>query len=140
MNTVPTVTPEHTTSVPFRHTFHPTRTVLAFALLGGAAVLARHHGINLWVLAVGVIGPDLSFLAAIGAPDSGTGTLPRRAVRPYNLVHHPAGPLLLTAIGVTLTAPLATVVGLAWLSHQAWDRGLGYQLRNSDGTIRRETR
>ena len=131
-----TVTAAPTALHPFSHTFRPTRTALAFALLGCAAALAHHHGITLWVLAVGVIGPDLSFLAAIGAPNPGNGTLPRRAVRPYNLVHHPAGPLLLTAVGLTLSAPLATVIGLAWSSHQAWDRGLGYRLRNTDGTIR----
>jgi hypothetical protein len=136
MNTDTTDITGLTTPAPFHHSFHPTRTAVAFALLGCAALLARHHGISLWVIAIGIIGPDLSFLAAIGAPNPGDGTLPRRAVRPYNLVHHPAGPLLLTATGTAISAPLATVIGLAWLSHQAWDRGLGYQLRNPDLTIR----
>ena len=139
MNTVAPTTPSTGCTVapaPFRHTFHPLHTLAAFALLGTAAVLAHRHGIGMWVLGVGIIGPDLSFLAAIGAPNPGNGTLARRAVRPYNLVHHPVGPVLLTLVGIASGSALATVVGLVWLSHQAWDRGLGYGLRNLDGTIR----
>ena len=120
----------------FRHHLSPSRLVLAFGLLGAAGAVAHHHGIGLWTLAIGVIGPDLSFLAAIGAPSQGQGLLPRRAVRAYNAAHRPVGPLALAAGGVALGAPFASVVGLAWLAHQAWDRSLGYRLRDADGNIR----
>jgi hypothetical protein len=131
----PATTPAGVGHIRLGHHLRPTRTVLAFVLLGAAAIFARHHGISLWALAVGVVGPDLSFLAAAGAPNPGDGRLARRAVRPYNAVHHPAGPIALTAIGLAAAVPVATVIGLAWLSHLAWDRGLGYRLRAKDGSI-----
>jgi hypothetical protein len=121
----------------FRHHLRPMRIVAAFALLGVAAVVAHNQGITMWALVPGLIGPDLSFLSAVGAPHPADGTLPRRAVRAYNALHHLAGPIALTAGGLALGIPLAVTIGLAWLAHLLLDRGLGYHVRNLDGTIRR---
>jgi hypothetical protein len=38
---------------------------------------------------VAIIGPDLSFLAGIGATPDRAGLMPRRVVPVYNAVHHP---------------------------------------------------
>ena len=70
-----------------RHVIHPIP--LAFAALGGAIALARYSSALWWIVPLGVIGPDLSFLAAIGGPANVNGNMPPRVIRPYNLVHHP---------------------------------------------------
>lgn len=136
MNTVAVATDPHPTDVQFRHQLHPLHLLAAFGLVGLAGFVAHSNSIPMWTLAIGIIGPDLSFLAAIGAPNQPNGALARRAVRPYNAMHHPIGPLVAIVTGFLVGAPLVSVVGLAWLSHLAWDRGLGYGLRNADGTIR----
>jgi hypothetical protein len=118
------------------HTFHPWWTIAAFGLLIGAAVAAHRHGLPLWALAIGVLGPDLSFLAAIGAPIEEPGQLPRRAVGPYNAVHHPLAPLAVLTASLAAGRVSAAIIAVAWLSHLAWDRGLGYRLREPDGSIR----
>ncbi len=90
-----------------------------------------------------MIGPDLSFLAAIGGPSNVDGTMPPRVVGPYNLVHHPLGPSALLVVGVLFRSPTVAGAALAWGSHLLWDRGVGYGMRRADGTIiepRRRTR
>ncbi len=69
----------------------------------------RRDVITLWVLTIGTFGPDLAFLTALGAPNPGNGALPRRAVSPYNALHHPAGLFALTATGLTIAGPVATL-------------------------------
>lgn len=95
-----------------------------------------------WVAAaVGLIGPDLVMLGGIGAAPVAAGVLPRRIVPAYNLVHRPAGPvLLMVAVGFAPITHAAFVpwfvLGLAWLSHICLDRALGFGLRATDGSIR----
>ena len=85
------------------------------------------------------IAPDLSFLAALGAPLE-QGRLPARAVRPYNLMHRPMSALTV-AVALGIVAALGwldpVVVGVvtgSWLAHIAMDRAAGYGLRNPDGS------
>ena len=92
---------------------------------------------SLWLIATGVIGPDLSFVAAIGAAPLAPGLLAPRAVRPYNVVHTPVTPIVVGLASLAAAAPAVTVLTITWLSHIAWDRGLGYRLRNPDGSIKR---
>ncbi len=119
------------------HRLHAPYLVAAFALLGTSIAPAVSVGAPWWLVAAGVIGPDLSFLAAIGAPPpERPGLMPRRVVPLYNAVHHWAGPVLLGAAALALgSAPLG-VLALSWASHLAWDRGVGYTLRNRDGSPR----
>jgi hypothetical protein len=62
-------------------------------------------------------------------------------VRFYNLLHAPVLALSLAAIGLILLAFLPTrpwilmIAGLAWLTHIAVDRAVGYGFRASDGSI-----
>jgi hypothetical protein len=118
-----------------KHVIRPIPLILAFAVLGTAIAWAARDGMGWWVIAVTVVGPDLSFLAAIGAPQPARGLMPKRVVRPYNLLHHPAGPITALAVGLLFHSPPAIIVSLTWASHLLWDRGVGYGLRAADGSI-----
>jgi Domain of unknown function (DUF4260) len=119
------------------HRLHAPHLVAAFALLGASIALAASTGAPWWLVAAGVIGPDLSFLAAIGAPPPARpGLMPPRVVPVYNAVHHWAGPTLLAAAAVALGSTPLVVLAVSWASHLAWDRGVGYSLREADGSMR----
>lgn len=118
------------------HTVRPPLVVAASALLGAAVALAVATGAPWWLVALGLIGPDLAFLAALGDRPIAPGRMPRRAVRPYNLVHHPAGPVALLALAAASAGAPAAVLALAWLGHIVWDRAVGYTLRAPDGSLR----
>jgi len=118
-----------------KHVVHPIPLASAFAAVGGAIALAHYSSAPWWIVPLGVIGPDLSFLAAIGGPSNVNGNMPPRVIRPYNLVHHPLGPTALLVVGALLRSPIAVGAALAWGSHLLWDRGVGYGMRRADGTI-----
>jgi hypothetical protein len=118
-----------------KHLIRPLPLASAFVVLGAAVGLVIDDHVAWWVIAVGVIGPDMTFLAAIGAPAPQPGIMPARVVRPYNLLHHPAGPIAATAFSALLGDPTAIALSLTWASHILWDRGLGYGLRAPDGSI-----
>jgi hypothetical protein len=118
-----------------KHLIRPVPLAGAFATLGAAILLATHEHTGWWVIPTGVIGPDLAFLAAIGAPAPQRGLMPARVVRPYNLLHHPAGPIAAAALSAILWNPTAIALSLTWASHVLWDRGVGYGLRAPDGSI-----
>jgi len=116
------------------HKIRPTSLGVAFVLLGAAIVAAWNlHGGGVWIVA-GILGPDLAFLAAIGAPHA-PGRLPGRAVVPYNMAHHPAGPALALVGAAGASSASLGLFAIAWLSHLAWDRGVGYGLRGPAGEI-----
>ena len=113
--------------------------VAATVLVAVTVFEARQHGGGVSAAAVfGGIGPDLTFLLAIGAGPTPHGVLPRRVVRPYNLAHHPLPPGLLLVAGALLPgAPVAFVLALGWLAHITLDRALGYGPRAADGSFAR---
>ena len=117
------------------HVLRPGPLAAAFAALGVATVLVITGHAPWWVLPAGVIGPDVSFLAALGAPPPPPGRMPERAVVPYNVVHHPAGPAVTAIIGLVAGSPTVLAAGMAWGSHLLWDRGVGYGMRARDGSI-----
>ena len=53
-----------------------------------------------------------------------------KAVRVVSL-HRPSA-----AVSLLAGNPTAFACSLAWGSHQLWDRGVGYNLRNADGSIK----
>ncbi len=118
-----------------KHLIRPVPLVSAFAVLSAAVLLVIDDRASWWVIAAGVIGPDLAFLGAISAPALQPGLMPTRVVRPYNLLHHPAGPIAATAVSAVLRSPTAIALSLTWGSHILWDRGVGYGLRARDGSI-----
>jgi hypothetical protein len=114
----------------------------ATVLLVAAMVyeMVAHGGFTYLTGPVGLIGPDLAFLAGIGQ-QAGHGLLPRRAVGVYNLVHRPWLPLILVLVvsldGQTnAQAAPYFVAGLGWLAHITMDRAAGFRLRAKDGSIR----
>ncbi len=99
------------------------------AALGGALALLGPWALPLW------LAPDLTFLAALGAPFDRDGRLAPRAVPAYNAAHALPGPVALAAAGALL-GPVVLGLGLLWLSHVLLDRALGYGLRRPDGAQR----
>ena len=105
--------------------------LFAFAvLLAGAVVLA---GPLDWRVALGFLGPDLALVGLIGGQEPGR--LHPRWVPAYNLLHHPASPLLLAVAAVAL-GPGVLAAACAWGAHLAMDRAAGYGLRDADGRQR----
>jgi hypothetical protein len=109
-------------------------------LAGSVAEMALHGGAAIWAGLLGLIGPDLAFLAGIGEPNE-PGLLPARAVPAYNLVHRLWLPVIMLAAVIAdgqsgqQAAPYVAA-SLGWLAHIALDRALGFRLRAADGSIR----
>ncbi|WP_326700503.1 DUF4260 domain-containing protein [Streptomyces sp. NBC_01754] len=109
----------------------------AFLLVWVVFEAVKHGG---WVIPLAVLGlvvPDLSFFAGASG-EHRPGQLPRGTVAVYNLVHRPLVPLVLMVPPAALAdgpgdnaAPFT--FGLAWLTHIALDRAMGYGLRTADG-------
>lgn len=118
------------------HDVTGTTVAAAFVILGGAVVLAVATDAPLWTVPLGVVLPDLAFLAGIGSAPAERGLMPPRAVPVYNVVHHSVTPLIVAAAAAALGAGAVAAGAVAWLSHIVWDRGVGYRLRTADGRIR----
>lgn len=79
------------------------------------------------------LGPDLPLLLGAGKGLE-RGQLHPRAVPLYNLTHRFWGPLALGVAAVAADLAAAWLVGaLAWATHIAVDRALGYGLRTRAG-------
>lgn len=77
-----------------------------------------------WVFPLLFLTPDLSMLGYAAGPRVGAFT--------YNLVHHKAVSLGLFVLGVWLSVPLISLIGVILLGHSSLDRVLGYGLKHSD--------
>jgi hypothetical protein len=103
------------------------------ALLAGLTVSeVANHGS--WGAALlGAIGPDLALLLGVGA-GLAPGQLHPRAVPAYNALHRFWGPAVLVVASALGVIGLAWLVGgLAWATHVALDRSVGYGLRTRAG-------
>ncbi len=117
------------------HRVRPAMMSLAFVVLGVSAALVVTGPSPWWVLPLGILGPDLTFLAAAGQQPKAPGLMPPRAVLFYNAAHRPAVALGGLLLAFALAAPTAVALAVAWLSHIVWDRSVGYGLRNRHGAI-----
>jgi len=117
------------------HRLRPAHLIAAFSLLAAALLLARTTDSPSWLPLLGLVAPDLVFLGALWPRPEAPGLMPRALVTPYNATHHPATPPLLLAASV-LAGPWLATVAVSWAAHIAWDRGVGYDLRRPDGSIR----
>ena len=80
--------------------------------------------------------PDIALLIGIGS-DLDRGQLHPRAVWAYNLLHvWWLGPMLLLGGGLLAPHSPLWLGGLAWMSHIAIDRTLGFRPRDADGPAR----
>lgn len=105
---------------------------IAFAgLLTTALLLA---GPGTWQIWAFLAGPDVALLAG-ASPGLQHGRLHPRAVRLYNALHVPAGPIALGIASVWL-GPAWLAGALAWAAHVSMDRAAGYGLRDRDGFVR----
>jgi Domain of unknown function (DUF4260) len=110
---------------------------LALALGAGAltvvSVIQAGFGTALALAIFCAVAPDLTMLIGFRA-HSERGQLSPRAVPFYNAVHRVWGPLALIAVYLVAVHELALLAGaLAWLSHIAVDRTLGFGLRDHTG-------
>jgi hypothetical protein len=106
---------------------------LAAALVGLIVIVYARETVGWWPLVAFGLGPDIALLAGAGKGLE-RGQLHPRAVPLYNLVHRFWGPLALGAAALALSLPAAWLVGaLAWATHVAVDRTVGYGLRTRDG-------
>jgi hypothetical protein len=119
------------------HVIRPIPLSSAFIILAMSVLLVVRVGALWWVIPLGLVGPDLSFLAAIGMSPREHGNIPPRVIRTYNLFHHPAGPILAAAASLALGNPTSLAASLAWGSHLLYDSGVGYGMRARDGSIKR---
>ena len=106
---------------------------LAIAIYANSVSSAHDLGL-IPLLLFGIL-PHLTVLIGLGQPH-GRGQLASRAVPVFNLMHHPAAPLVLAAIAATgIIGPFWLVGALAWLSHIVIDWALGDGLRGADGFL-----
>jgi hypothetical protein len=113
-------------------TFRLAALAAAVALFAGALAVAGAATWQLWAL---LIAPDVALLLGM-APGLERGQLHPRAVRLYNALHAPAGPLALAAVALLLGSDAWLAGALAWGTHIAIDRAAGYGPRDREGFIR----
>ena len=96
-----------------------------------AGIVVAPGGLRWWlVLAVG-LAPDVPLLAGF-TPGLARGQLAPVAVPAYNGLHRVWGPLALVVVALLVDRALLAAA-LAWGAHIAWDRALGYGLRDRRG-------
>ncbi|MGD9711075.1 MAG: DUF4260 family protein [Thermomicrobiales bacterium] len=97
--------------------------------------LAKEQGDG-WIALLFAIMPDVGLLYGM-SPALAKGQLHPRAVRLYNALHSVGGPFIALLVAMSGQAPdWVIVAALAWLSHIAVDRAIGYGLRDKAGYIR----
>lgn len=108
--------------------------LLAALLLGFCIYLSAQHGwpVGGTMLAF-AIAPDLTLIGAFD-PDHRGRVRPSR-VAAYNAAHRIWIPLILGVVGAFLSI-VYLAAALAWMTHIAVDRAVGYGLRAADGSIR----
>jgi uncharacterized protein DUF4260 len=109
----------------------------AYAVLGVAtialaiAVVVTQHTVW-WQLVVFAIAPDITLVFGF-RPGLQRGQLDPRVVPFYNAVHRFWAPAVLIVLALVLHAEAWAPAGLAWSAHIAFDRSLGFGLRNPLG-------
>jgi hypothetical protein len=107
--------------------------VLAAALVSLIVLVYARESVGWWPVVAFGLAPDLPLLFGAGRGLE-RGQLHPRAVPLYNLVHRFWGPVALGVIALAASLPPAWLVGaLAWGTHVAVDRAVGYSLRTRDG-------
>ena len=106
---------------------------LAAALVAVIVVVYARDTVGWWPIVAFGLGPDLALLLGAGSGLE-SGQLHPRAVPFYNFAHRFWGPVVLGTVALAASLPSAWLVGgLAWATHIAVDRAVGYGLRTRDG-------
>jgi len=91
------------------------------------------HGLGLAPVLLFAIAPHVPAFVGFGRPFGGR-RLQSILVTTFNLLHHPAPPMILAVAGLAgLLSPLWLVAALAWLGHIVIDGALGDGFRMPDG-------
>jgi len=97
----------------------------------GACVFAlatwmyAYFGQSWWLFAALFLVPDISFAGYLLGPVRGAAI--------YNLAHTYVLPLVLIALGITLSRPTLLSIGVIWTAHCGVDRAVGYGLKRDEG-------
>jgi hypothetical protein len=109
--------------------------VIALALLAATVYAAREAEAGWIALGFGLM-PDIGLIAGLSRHIE-KGRLHPRAVPLYNALHMLIGPAILLLITLSgVIGEWGYAAALAWATHVAVDRALGYRLRAPDGSIR----
>lgn len=105
----------------------PTHFLRLEGLAVAAGALAAYVGLGgpLWLLLVLALAPDLSMVAYLAGPRTGS--------LGYNVVHTYVLPLGLAGLGIWLDSALALQVAAVWAAHIGLDRLVGYGLKYPTG-------
>jgi len=95
------------------------------AAFAAAIALYAHAGFSWPLFALVILAPDLAMFAYLVGPRAGAAA--------YNVVHTYALALPLALGGYWLASPLASALGLIWITHIGMDRMLGYGLKYARG-------
>lgn len=110
------------------------------AATGGVRLVLRLEGLAVLILALAAnakwglewgyfalffLSPDLSMIGYAAGPRFGAVS--------YNVGHSYLGPMICTAAGILISAPLALGAGILWFAHIGFDRALGYGLKYGSG-------
>jgi Domain of unknown function (DUF4260) len=95
------------------------------ASFAAAIALYAHAGFSWPLFALLILAPDLAMLPYLIGPRVGAAA--------YNLVHTYALSVPLTLAGFWLASPIASALGLIWITHIGMDRMLGYGLKYASG-------
>lgn len=107
--------------------------VPALAIAVYANAKAGEYGLGLApVLLFGIV-PHLPALLGMGQPHA-PGQMAARAIPLFNVMHHPAPPLVVVGLAAAgILSPFWLVSGLAWFSHIVGDLAFDKGLRTADG-------
>ncbi len=112
-----------------RHLYLVPALVLAFY----ANAKATEYGLGLAPVLIFGIVPHLPALLGIGQPHA-PGQMAARAIPLFNVMHHPAPPLVVLALALAgVLSPFWFVSAVAWSSHIVGDLAFDKGLRTADG-------
>jgi hypothetical protein len=105
----------------------------ALAIAFYANAKATEYGLGLAPVLIFGIVPHLPALLGIGQPHA-PGQMAARAIPLFNLMHHPAPPLVVLGLAAAgILSPFWLVSALAWFSHIVGDLAFDKGLRTRDG-------
>jgi len=104
---------------------------LAVALAGATLTTVFARDASGWVALGFAVMPDIALFAGMSSGLE-KGRLHPRAVPLYNALHSFIGPIALGVLGVAL-GPTWLAAALAWGTHIAVDRAVGYGMRTPEG-------
>jgi hypothetical protein len=113
-------------NIPFTRGMYLTMQAEETAITAAAIYFLTSHslGLSVWLWVLLFFSPDISMLGYLLNTRVGALT--------YNLFHHRAVGLVITATGILLHHELFTAIGTLLFAHSSFDRMMGYGLKYPD--------